>query len=191
MAVAAPAMAQSAAEIVRSISKPAPAVCADGQPADELGCPNQSGNNAQVHAGLAPGVFTKAPARTRTHASRRYVASYMARPRAADMAVSFELGSATLTPSAERRLADFAGALNASEYATYHYEIAGHTDSVGPRDANLALSAARARSVMTWLSGHGVAADRLVVNGYGPDRPIPGTRASNPANRRVEIALAR
>ena len=51
------------------------------------------------------------------------------------------------------------------------------------------LSQERAESVMRYLVAQGVAADRLVALGYGPDRPVAdnGTAAGRAMNRRVEL----
>ena len=66
------------------------------------------------------------------------------------------------------------------------FRIEGHTDSVGTRASNLALSQRRAQSVADFLVAMGVGRERLEVIGYGPDRPLPGTRGSAGENRRVE-----
>ena len=68
-------------------------------------------------------------------------------------------------------------------------EVGGHTDNTGSRATNLALSQARAEAVRHYLVRHGVAADRLVARGYGPDSPVAGngTREGRAQNRRVEL----
>ena len=71
-------------------------------------------------------------------------------------------------------------------------EVAGHTDSTGSAALNQSLSEARARSVAAWLAGNGVQGARLVVAGYGENRPvasndIPNGRAKN---RRIEFVVA-
>ena len=48
----------------------------------------------------------------------------------------------------------------------------GHTHSQGNRLYNIDLSDRRAQSVMRWLIQHGIEADRLTAQGFGPDRPI-------------------
>jgi outer membrane protein OmpA-like peptidoglycan-associated protein len=50
--------------------------------------------------------------------------------------------------------------------------VEGHTDDVGADDANLSLSQARAESVVKYLVGKGVAAERLVGQGYGETKPL-------------------
>ena len=70
-------------------------------------------------------------------------------------------------------------------------EIAGHTDNVGARAANLDLSLRRAEAVRAYLAGQGVARDRLRAQGYGPDRPRASnaTAVGQAANRRIEFTV--
>ena len=140
-----------------------------------------SANSAPLTAQMIIGHLEamNTPSRSRSHRSHTF-----------DMRMSFAAGSATLTPLAVANLEQFAIALTGKNLANTHYEIAGNTDSSGARTINIALSRARAKAVVEWLTAHGIAAERLVANGYGPDRPIPGTARSNPVNRRVEIARA-
>lgn len=67
--------------------------------------------------------------------------------------------------------------------------VEGHTDSQGNPDHNMDLSQRRAASVVRWLSGHGVEAERLASSGLGQTRPLrPNITARNRAiNRRVEF----
>jgi OOP family OmpA-OmpF porin len=69
-------------------------------------------------------------------------------------------------------------------------EIGGHTDDTGPREFNMQLSRARARSVRQYLLARGgIRPERLQAQGYGPDHPI-GDNASEDGraqNRRVEF----
>jgi OmpA-OmpF porin, OOP family len=104
-----------------------------------------------------------------------------------DMRVSFPLGSAQLTPAAQAEARAFAQAMAAPQMAGLRFAIEGHTDASGARDKNMALSQARAQSVMDYLTQQGVDPSRLSAKGYGPDRPLRGTRATAPANRRVEF----
>lgn len=70
-------------------------------------------------------------------------------------------------------------------------EIAGHTDDVGDDRRNLDLSLKRARSVMEYLTAHGIAAGRITSQGYGETRPVvPNTSDENRArNRRIEVTI--
>ena len=70
-------------------------------------------------------------------------------------------------------------------------EIAGHTDNVGPADANRALSQQRAEAVVAYLKGKGVEPARIQAKGYGPDKPVADnkTGAGRQKNRRVEFNI--
>ncbi|MBD3218923.1 MAG: OmpA family protein, partial [candidate division Zixibacteria bacterium] len=68
-------------------------------------------------------------------------------------------------------------------------EIAGHTDISGPRDYNVQLSQRRAEAVRDYFIEQGIAPDRLVAKGYGPDKPKydNDTAEGRRKNRRVEL----
>lgn len=70
-------------------------------------------------------------------------------------------------------------------------EIGGHTDDVGPDDANLSLSERRAAAVLAYLTGKGVAAERLQAKGYGETMPlVANDSAENRSrNRRIEFKV--
>lgn len=70
-------------------------------------------------------------------------------------------------------------------------EVAGHTDSTGSRAHNMALSERRAGSVVSYLSSRGVARERMITLGAGPDHPIDtnDTAEGRAQNRRVEITI--
>jgi outer membrane protein OmpA-like peptidoglycan-associated protein len=69
--------------------------------------------------------------------------------------------------------------------------IEGHSDSRGAQDMNLLLSAKRAEAVRDFLVAHGVAEERIDVEGLGYHHPIAsnGTAKGRASNRRVEIVL--
>ncbi len=75
--------------------------------------------------------------------------------------------------------------------------VEGHTDSIGTDAYNDALSGRRAASVVDYLTGHGVARERLTSVGKGEREPIAPNQVDghdNPAgraeNRRVEFHLS-
>ena len=70
-------------------------------------------------------------------------------------------------------------------------EVAGHTDSTGARAYNMTLSERRAGSVVSYLSGRGVARERMIAVGAGPDHPVDTneTAEGRAQNRRVEITI--
>jgi outer membrane protein OmpA-like peptidoglycan-associated protein len=70
-------------------------------------------------------------------------------------------------------------------------EVAGHTDGRGTSEHNLDLSSRRAKAVMDYFIGHGVAADRLSAKGYGEAQPIANNylEEGRMKNRRVELRI--
>ena len=101
--------------------------------------------------------------------------------------VTFETGSAELTREASTSLMHVAAALRADP--SLRVEVGGHTDNVGRRAANQALSQARAVTVRDYLIGSGIAAERVTARGYGMTQPAaPNTTEEGRAqNRRVEL----
>jgi OmpA-OmpF porin, OOP family len=67
--------------------------------------------------------------------------------------------------------------------------VVGHTDNVGSVDFNMALSKARAASVIAALTSAGVASNRLAPFGNGPYAPVATntTDEGRAKNRRVEL----
>ncbi|WP_432379519.1 OmpA family protein [Duganella sp. P38] len=104
--------------------------------------------------------------------------------------IEFDSGKATLTPSGQAILDEMAAALQ--KVKGKRVEVIGHTDNVGLRDSNLALSQARAEAVRTYLSGKGVSQDMVMVSGQGPDRPVAenSTAEGRARNRRIEFRVA-
>jgi OOP family OmpA-OmpF porin len=109
------------------------------------------------------------------------------RPTAVLQGVTFETGSAELTREASTSLMHVAAALRADPGV--RVEVGGHTDNVGRRAANLALSEARAAAVRDYLIGSGIPAERVTARGYGTAQPVaPNTSEEGRAlNRRVEL----
>jgi outer membrane protein OmpA-like peptidoglycan-associated protein len=103
-----------------------------------------------------------------------------------NLRLSFETGSARLTPTAAEQARVFGRALMLPQLVNMRFRIEGHTDAVGSRAGNVALSQRRAQSVADFLIAMGVPRARLDVRGYGPDRPLPGTSRVSGENRRVE-----
>ena len=104
--------------------------------------------------------------------------------------INFPTGSSTIDPSSRRLLDALASvALRCDRFAI---EVAGHTDNNGARDMNMQLSQARADAVASYLAQQGVARERLVARGYGPDRPRAdnATTAGQAANRRIDFNVS-
>jgi outer membrane protein OmpA-like peptidoglycan-associated protein len=104
--------------------------------------------------------------------------------------ILFDLNESTLKPEAKQVIAKLAGILLIM--GDLNTRIEGHTDSTGSYDYNMSLSEQRAASVRDFLFEQGIEAQRMTVEGYGPDRPIAEntSKEGRAKNRRVEIVIA-
>jgi len=77
------------------------------------------------------------------------------------------------------------------EYPRAHFNIDGHTDSVGSEELNQKLSKDRSQAVVDWLVENGIERSHLVSRGFGESQPLMtnDTRSGRERNRRVEINL--
>jgi chemotaxis protein MotB len=114
--------------------------------------------------------------------------------------LTFDSGSAVVKDTARSSLQALAKVLNSSSASAYEVHIVGHTDSqkISSRTAsqhptNMHLSCHRSISVRSELIGMGVEGGKMEAAGWGEFRPIvPNSATGNtPANRRVEVYLAR
>jgi len=109
---------------------------------------------------------------------------------AVSLNVLFATGSAELTPDAVRTLNDLGRALTDPTLAAYRFRVEGHTDTVGARDYNQALSDRRAIAVAEYLVGRfGVDRSRLQPVGMGQEGLLVPTPDQTPEqqNRRVLV----
>jgi len=69
--------------------------------------------------------------------------------------------------------------------------VVGHTDTLGKKEYNYALSLKRAKAVAAILRGNGVDPSILHITSHGKDNPLVPTRdqVAEPRNRRVEITV--
>jgi OOP family OmpA-OmpF porin len=102
--------------------------------------------------------------------------------------VNFATGSADLIPTSGFVLSYAVSTLKKNP--SLIIEVDGHTDSVGSDKKNLALSQARAESVMSYLQAHGVS-NTMTAKGYGKADPIADNRTSDGRlqNRRVILKV--
>ena len=104
--------------------------------------------------------------------------------------VFFNFDSSGLSPPALGTL-DQVTAVAASKGADRKLSVCGHADSVGPSEANMAVSLRRADAVKQALVERGVAPDRIVAKGYGDSQPMVGAKPGvrEPQNRRAVIDI--
>lgn len=104
--------------------------------------------------------------------------------------IQFEADSARLRPEELSKISRIAEILK--RYPDRDILVAGHTALAGTAEGRRKLSVERAATVADRLIRLGArAADRVVVRGYGAERPLaPNTTEANKArNRRVEITI--
>ncbi|WP_300037824.1 OmpA family protein [uncultured Roseobacter sp.] len=105
--------------------------------------------------------------------------------------INFEPGSATIDASALSVMDEIAGVLQ--NCGDLRLEVQGHTDSQGREEMNLALSQARAESVLNELRARRVLTGSFLAKGYGEANPIAdnGSEEGREDNRRIEFRLIR
>lgn len=103
--------------------------------------------------------------------------------------VFYDFDKATLRPESSAELDALVQLL--TENGTLRIELGSHTDDKGADDYNQKLSDARAASVVAYLTGKGIAPDRLVAKGYGETAPMATneTEEGRQQNRRTEFKV--
>ncbi|SFC40014.1 WD40-like Beta Propeller Repeat [Flexibacter flexilis DSM 6793] len=103
--------------------------------------------------------------------------------------ISFESGKYELLPSSVAELKKIQAFMK--ENPSIEIEIAGHTDDVGSKTANIELSQKRAASVVKYLTQNGITAKRLQAKGYGETRPLNTNtgEGERQLNRRIEFKI--
>ena len=101
--------------------------------------------------------------------------------------VYFDIESAVLTAYARGKLDEAVVILKSNP--ELQVDIAGHADSSGPEEFNMALSIRRAEAVRAYLEQAGIDSARLTTRGYGESQPIGSndTFVGRADNRRVEL----
>lgn len=102
--------------------------------------------------------------------------------------IYFDTGKSEIKAESESSLKEIAIMLK--QNATMKLFVVGHTDNVGGIGGNMALSKARAESVVRELTTkHGVGAGQLAAHGVGSLSPVApnATEEGRALNRRVEL----
>jgi OmpA-OmpF porin, OOP family len=107
----------------------------------------------------------------------------------ANRVIEFEPGNAELTARGQAVLDQLVPALR--ELTDRRFEVIGHTDALGARSTNVALSIARAESVRIYLARKGLPESLFSASGVGPDRPVASndTAEGRSRNRRIEFRV--
>jgi OOP family OmpA-OmpF porin len=107
----------------------------------------------------------------------------------ANRTIEFQPANALLTPAGQQVLNELVPIL--AQFKGKRFEVIGHTDADGGRDANIVLSANRANAVRQYLSNKGIPYQSILTSGAGPDRPIApnDTPEGRARNRRIEFKI--
>ena len=105
--------------------------------------------------------------------------------------LNFATGSASILPESEVQLNNIAAVLKA--YPDVNVKVGGYTDNTGNAAANRTLSQQRASAVRQALIGKGIAANRLVAEGYGSDHAVGdnATEEGRAQNRRIALRVTK
>jgi outer membrane protein OmpA-like peptidoglycan-associated protein len=151
--------------------------------------PATSGEESAVAEATDDVTPEEAPAAS---APQELVAAHVEGDRIAldDEMVFFDLGKTALRPEALQVLEGAAELLKAHPEIG-HVVVEGHSDAIGPEEARLWISFARARAVRNFLIHEGVEASRLTAVGQGADFPrdTNATPQGREKNRRVELHI--
>ncbi|MFD2245958.1 OmpA family protein [Pontibacter ruber] len=104
--------------------------------------------------------------------------------------IEFDQNESTIKPDMQPILDEVA--LFLIDHPTYRLEIAGHTDSAGDQEFNLALSQDRADAIRSYIERKvNIPQGRIDAVGYGSSKPLRSekTEEDRRINRRVEFRL--
>ena len=103
--------------------------------------------------------------------------------------IHYATNSADLKKTSKAILDEFIAYLERN--ASLKVAIHGHTDNVGSKEDNQALSHDRAFTVMSYLQRNGIDGDRLEFEGFGESQPIASneTPEGRAKNRRTEFVV--
>jgi hypothetical protein len=107
---------------------------------------------------------------------------------AINLTIQFDFNAATLTATARQQLDNVGLALSSEQLANFDFLLVGHTDAVGSRSYNQALSEQRAASVHAYLvDKYDLGDGRIFDLGMGEDNLRYLDDPENADNRRVEL----
>ena len=103
--------------------------------------------------------------------------------------VYFAVGSATIDQDGQRQLRWFVQQMQ--PYPQAIIQVQGFADSTGSEANNQGLSQQRAANVASYLTAQGIAAARIVTQGFGEQYPAASNESTKGRrnNRRVEVTV--
>jgi outer membrane protein OmpA-like peptidoglycan-associated protein len=148
---------------------------------------DRPGQTVTVEAGSPPGLPTVMPGQEVLAIAGPALAALPKPP--ARFILYFEHDSTDLTVESHALLQKVLETIR--DRAPVDISVVGHTDTVGKKEYNYALSLKRARAVASILRGKGVDPSILDITSHGKDNPLvpTGDQVHEPRNRRVEITV--
>ncbi|MFN4254925.1 MAG: OmpA family protein [Saprospiraceae bacterium] len=103
--------------------------------------------------------------------------------------IYFEADKYDIKPESEPALQEIFNFLTSNPDVVV--EVGGHTNNIPAHDFCDRLSSSRAKAVAAWLTGKGIAAERVQHKGYGKRSPVTSnvTAEGRRKNQRVEIKI--
>jgi outer membrane protein OmpA-like peptidoglycan-associated protein len=148
---------------------------------------DRPGQTVTVEAGSPPGLPTVIPGQEVQAIAGPALAALPKPP--ARFILYFEHDSVDLTVESQALLQKVIGTIR--DRAPVDVSVVGHTDTVGKKEYNYALSMKRAKAVASILQGKGIDPSVLDITSHGKDNPLvpTGDQVPEPRNRRVEITV--
>jgi outer membrane protein OmpA-like peptidoglycan-associated protein len=148
---------------------------------------DRPGQTVTVEAGSPPGPPTVMPGQEVQALAGHALAALPKPPK--QFILYFEHDSVVLTRESRTLLKKVLETIR--DRPPVDISVVGHTDTVGKKGYNNALSLKRARAVASILLGIGVDPSSLDITSHGKDNPLVPTRdqVTEPRNRRVEITV--
>jgi OOP family OmpA-OmpF porin len=138
------------------------------------------GTNALAISGTPPPAVAQTPPRVEVRDNKIEIHEK----------IQFDYDKATIKEASFGLLGEIADVITKNPQIK-RIQIEGHASSEGSASHNKKLSDERAKSVMAWLTQHGLDAARFTAVGFGSERPIAdnSTDAGREQNRRVEFVI--
>ena len=148
---------------------------------------DRPGQTVTVDAGSPPGLPTVMPGQEVLEIAGPALAALPKPP--ARFILYFEHDSVVLTVKSRALLLKVLETIR--DRAPVDVSVVGHTDTVGKKEYNYALSMKRAMAVASILQGKGIDSSVLDITSHGKDNPLvpTGDQVPEPRNRRVEITI--